>query len=203
MREVICADSLPWMSSHAGSGAVVTSLPDADECDMSFDAWLRWFDEALSLSMLTARDDCPAIFYQTDRKIDGRLVSKSQLCHDVAARHGYRCLWHKIVLRRGVGATDLFRPTYTHLIAFSRNGKPGRASPDVMECGRMVYPNAMGYIPARFAVEFCRSLDAPIIDPFCGHGTVLAMADRIGLSSVGLDILPEQCIHARRLTITE
>jgi hypothetical protein len=202
MRDVICADAVEWMAVNKNAGAVVTSLPDADECGWSIEFWRNWFIDAAALSMQVARDDCPAIFYQTDRKSNGAIISKAFLCHSAAERLGYRPLWHKIVLRREVGATDLFRPTYTHLMAFSKDCPPGKASPDVIQCGRMIYENAMGLNAAILAVTFAGKFSNTIIDPFCGRGTVLAIANAYGYKSIGVDILPEQCEKARTLKIT-
>jgi hypothetical protein len=190
------------MSSNKKRGAVVTSLPDADECGWSVETWRDWFVNAALLAMQTASDSAPAIFYQTDRKADGGLISKAYLCHAAAERGGFRCLWHKIVLRRDIGVVDLFRPTYTHLIAFSKNCHPGKATPDVIERGQMIYDNAMGMKAAIFSVTFSRKYSNLIIDPFCGRGTVLAVANAYGIDSIGVDILPEQCNKARSLKIT-
>ena len=40
-----------------------------------------------------------------------------------------------------------------------------------------------------------------IVDPFCGWGTVLAVANALGLDAVGVDLSARMCKRARRLTI--
>ena len=40
------ADSLEWLPAHPGVGSVVTSLPDAEEVDMSAEEWGPWFMRA-------------------------------------------------------------------------------------------------------------------------------------------------------------
>jgi hypothetical protein len=203
MREVICADSIDWMNQTEARGAVVTSLPDADECGFDLAYWKEWFVEAAKLSMGLALPNAPAIFYQTDRKSNGELISKSYLCHRAANELGYVCLWDKVVLRRDVGKVDLFRPTYTHLICFSKEGKPGVATPDVMPAGAMIYDNAMGMTAAVMAVKFAGQISPLIIDPFCGRGTIIAVANAYGYKSIGVDILEDQCVKARALQITK
>jgi hypothetical protein len=201
MTEWVCADALPWLAAHPRLGAIVTSLPDADELGAPLGEWARWFGQAVALCVAAALDAAPAIFYQTDRKADGQLYSKAALVLAGAAAAGARVLWHKIVLRRAPGAVDLHRPGYTHLIAVSRAGKPGAASPDVLARGRMLYPNAMGLAAAVFAVRFAGRAAPVVCDPFCGRGTVPAVAEALGLGAIGVDIDPTQLSAARRLRL--
>lgn len=203
-REVVCADALEWLPRHPGVGAVVTSLPDAHELGWPLDQWAPWFAAAARACLRAAAPGAGCVFYQTDRKAAGRLHSKAGVLLRVAAEEGAGLLWHKIVLRRGVGATDLHRPGYSHLLAFSRGGKPGPATPDVLESGRLVYPDAMGAAAALVAVRFALRAARTVCDPFCGWGTVLAAAESLGgdaVDAVGVDIDPAQCDRARRLTL--
>ena len=38
-----------------------------------------------------------------------------------------------------------------------------------------------------------------VFDPFCGHGTVLAVANEMGLDAVGVEISRKRCRAALRL----
>jgi tRNA G10 N-methylase Trm11 len=40
-----------------------------------------------------------------------------------------------------------------------------------------------------------------IVDPFCGWGTVLAVANTLGLDAVGVDLSARMCRRARVLAI--
>ena len=40
-----------------------------------------------------------------------------------------------------------------------------------------------------------------IVDPFCGWGTVLAVANSLGLDAIGVDLSARMCKRARRLTV--
>lgn len=199
MKTILCEDSLPWMAANPNYGGVVTSLPDAEETGMEIPAWQAWFTEAARLACLCAKPEAAAIFYQTDRKSNGETISKAELLFRAARFAGSKIMWHKIVLRRGVGKTDIHRPGFTHLICFSRKGKPGTATPDVIERGEMIYPNAMGINAARVAIGFCGHNSTIILDPFCGRGTVPAIAESMGLDSLGIDIDIRQCKAARLL----
>lgn len=202
MPEWVCADALPWLAAHPGVGAVVTSLPDADEVGLPLAAWSAWFERAATACVAATAPDAPAIFYQTDRKADGRTVSKAALVLRAAEGAGARLLWHKIVLRREPGAVDLHRPGFTHLLAVSRRGRPGAATPDVLARGRMLYPNAMGLAAAICAVQFAARSSRTVCDPFCGRGTVPAVAAALGLRAIGVDIDPAQIAAAQRLRLT-
>jgi len=40
-----------------------------------------------------------------------------------------------------------------------------------------------------------------VVDPFCGVGTVPALANAIGMSSIGVEISTKRCKQARRLCL--
>lgn len=151
--------------------------------------------------MLAARRDCAAVFYVTDRKADGGIYSKPAILFRAANEAGLRPLWHKIALRRGVGKVDLHRPTFSHMIAFSADGRGGSATPDVIDRGPMLYPNATGLSAASAAVKFAARPGVPLVDPFCGQGTIPAVADALGFDAIGVDIDPAQCEKARALKL--
>jgi len=190
--EFICRDALPWLSANRDVGTIVTSLPDSDEMGMALDEWTQWFVNAVTACMNSASDKSCSIFYQTDRKIDGRLVSKSHLCFKAAELAGVHCLWHKIALRQAVGSISLYRPSFTHMIAFSRMASSGTARHDVIEAGHFAYPNAAGHAAARFCVEFAALSSNRLVDPFCGRGTFVHAAAAAGMSALGIDIDPAQ-----------
>jgi tRNA G10 N-methylase Trm11 len=39
-----------------------------------------------------------------------------------------------------------------------------------------------------------------VVDPFCGHGTILAVANEHGLDAVGVELSAKRARKARRLT---
>jgi len=199
-KEIVCADALAWLSENA-PGAIVTSPPDAEEIGADLPDWQVWFAGALDACFAASRG--PVVFYVTDRKGGGRLRSKAALVHAAAGRAGVDPAWHKVALRRDVGATDLHRPTFTHLIAFGAS--PGVASPDVIRRGRVLYPNGTGLIAARVAVAWAgrAMVDGPLADPFCGRGTIPAVADAMGFDAVGVDLDPDQCRHAEALHLRQ
>jgi hypothetical protein len=205
VRDVVLGDAFEFCESHEGAGAVITSPPDAAEVDMAPEAWEPWFRRAIDCCLVLAGDH-PAVFYVTDRRHEGRLYSKGAMVIEESMKYasvGQRVLWHKIALRRQVGAIDIHRPTYSHLIAVGGPlCRPGSATPDVFERGRTLYPNGMGFHAAYRALQYLETQGhGTVYNPFCGMGTVLALADVMGMDSVGIDNDPLMVGASRLSTV--
>lgn len=200
MTQFICRDSLPWLASNRDVGSIVTSLPDADEMQITVNEWVTWFLRACALCLEAATPTSVAIFYQTDRKFNGSLISTAELLFNAAQSVGARCLWHKIALRSAPGTVNLYRPGYTHMLCFSKQAKSGLATCDVFERGEMLHSNAMGFNAARVAVDFASQTSDELVDPFCGSGTVLSVAAENGRFKklTGIDIAASQIESAKR-----
>jgi hypothetical protein len=184
--------------SEWGSGAVITSPPDAYEIDMDVKPWRLWFHKAVARSIVLAGLQ-PAVFYVTDRKYNGELVSKAGIIISAATELDRQVMWHKSCLRTDVGRADLFRPTYSHMIAVGTRPwvTPGKATPDVIGRGPVLYANGMGVDAARRAVAYVAGQGArKVYNPFCGRGTVLAAAEEAGLDAVGIDNDEAQCKYS-------
>jgi hypothetical protein len=207
-REVYCADAIPWMKERGAiAGAcAVTSLPDVSEVNLSLDRWRVWFADAVSLVIASVPAESAALFFQSDIKHEGEWIDKGALVMRAAGEAGARVLFHKIVCRRPPGMLTLGRPGYTHLIAISRAMK----CPDVLpipdvitDAGRQPWVRAMGVRAAAHAVRFARDqVGAQIIfDPFCGVGTVLAVANTMGLGAIGVEKARKRAEQSRELMV--
>lgn len=199
--EIVCADALEWLRGNRGRGAIVTSPPDAEEIGADVEHWSTWFGKALR-GCFDAADGAPVVLYVTDRLAYGMRASKAQIALEAAHEAGEPLVWHKIALRRGVGKIDLRRPSFTHMLAFG-HVTAGQATPDVIERGDMLYPNATGLVAARLMVEFAMRHSRCIVDPFCGQGTIPAVAAALGADAIGVDIDPDQCEKARALRLRD
>ena len=202
-RKVRCCDGLEFLQTAGEVKALITSLPDAGEMGYALNDYQTWFSHATALLMSAVASDGVIVFYQTDRRHKGTLLSKAALLCNTASSQGLRLLWHKIVLQSNVGTISLFRPSYTHMMAFSKLLRSGKPTPDVIEAGKKIYKNGMGINAASVAVRFARhsAKTRTIYDPFCGQGTVLAVANALGCDSIGCDIDPSQCNQARKLRL--
>jgi len=189
-KEIICADAIDWMQQNT-CGAIVTSPPDAEEIGLPLADWREWFINAARLCFKASGG--PVVFYVTDRKHGGETWSKPKAIFEASG--GASLAWHKIALRRDVGAVDIHRPGFSHLLAF--NGKPGTATPDTIRRGNVLYPNGTGILAARVAVEWAMKASDEIVDPFCGQGTIPAVAEALGAKAIGVDIDEAQCEKAR------
>jgi hypothetical protein len=207
-RQVHCSDAIDWMRKQGRieGACAVTSLPDVSEVNLSLSAWRTWFLASVALVVDAVPDTQAALFFQSDIKRDGVWVDKGAMVIRAAEDAGAHILFHKIVCRRPAGVLTFGRPGYTHLIAVSRAMK----CPDVLplpdiitDAGRLPWVRAMGVRAAAHAVRFARDQAGAqtIFDPFCGVGTVLAVANELGLDSVGVELSRKRCEQARLLTV--
>ena len=207
-RTVVHAEAVAWLESQESfrGCAFVTSLPDVSETTLSLSDWKEWFGAAAALLMKRCPEDSVAIFFQTDVKKAGAWVDKGFLCQRAAEAAGMRQLFHKVVCRRPPGTVTFGRPAYSHLLGFSRalEVDMARSSADVLaDGGALAWTRGMGLEACRLACRFvleqtrCRT----IVDPFCGKGTVLAVANELGLDAVGVELCRKRARQAQSLSV--
>lgn len=208
-RTVHCADALEWLA-RAGvleGCSVVTSLPDVSEVGLSLEQWRPWFVEAATRVLRAVPEDGVAIFFQSDLKKGGVWIDKGYLVSRAAETVGAELLWHKIVCRREPGSITWGRPAYSHMLCFSRGVREdlARASADVLpDAGEMTWVRAMGLEACTTAIRWIleHTSTRTVVDPFCGVGTSLAVANRLGLSAVGVELNRKRAKLARELEVT-
>jgi hypothetical protein len=207
-RTVHEGDGIRWLrTARLGpEHAIVTSVPDLSEMQpLSLQGWRERAIEITAMACSKVAPESVVVMYQTDIKIEGRTISKCALAHRGAEDAGAHCLWHKIVCRTQPGNITFGRPSYGHWLAFSTGLQlPDEAStPDVLpDLGVMTWARAM---PMTAAIATCRFLKqhtncSVVVDPFCGHGTILAVANEHGLDAVGVELSAKRARKARRLT---
>lgn len=195
--KLICQDALLWLEDQDKLPNIVTGICDLAETQMTHDQYLVFFKKIAKLIFDKLDDDCYAVFIQTNRKHNRRLMDKSYMLSSIADSCGLRMAWHKIVLNRDVDKVDLFRPTYSHMVCYTRNGTSGKATPDVIPISKRGYRNATPILAARRALEFIKtySKTKAIVDPFVGQGTIPLMAMHLGMTDwqiTCIDICPDQ-----------
>ncbi len=208
-RRVVCADAFEWMRTHRAEPftSVVTSLPDASELPkLSFDEWKSWFVDAARTVIRWTPEDGVAIFFQSDVRRQGIWVDKGYLVMRAAEQESGFVLWHKIVCRAPPGTVAPGRPSYSHMICISRAARafPHRPGPDVLpDAGATSWTRAMGVEACRVACSYLREETDTrvVVDPFCGRGTVLAVAEAMDLAAIGVDISARRCRAARAFRI--
>lgn len=208
-RVVHHGDGVEWLrNAKLGShDAIVTSLPDVSEIpELGFEGWRSWFVASAEEVCRAVADDAMAIFYQTDIKLDGRWIDKSLLVSEGAARAHSHLLWRKVVCRVPPNTISFGRPAYAHLLCFSRSARllPGQSTPDVLpQTGEMSWSRAMGADACKAVIDFLARYTecTRVIDPFCGHGSILAAANAQGFDAVGVEKSRRRAEKARRLAI--
>jgi hypothetical protein len=208
-RDVHHAEALGWLRARGrlDGCSVVTSLPDVAELGgMSLASWMSWFVEAARAVLDAVPDAGVAIFFQSDVKRGSLWIDKGALVQRAADGSGAQLLFHKIVCRKPAGTVTFGRASYSHLVAYSRGARPRpeRATADVLpDGGFQASPKSMGVAACLDACRFVarETTTSTIVDPFCGYGTVLAVANAIGLDAVGVDLSTRMVRRARSLTI--
>lgn len=175
---------------------------------MDLAKWRAWFLGAVELVVNAVPDESTALFFQSDIKRDGTWIDKGAMVIRAAEDAGARVLFHKIVARRPPGMLTYGRPGYTHLIAVSRAMK----CPDVLplpdiitDAGELKWIRAMGVRAAGHAVRFAKEQAGAkvIFDPFCGVGTVPAVANALGLDAIGVELSRKRCEQSRALVVNQ
>jgi len=208
-RRVEQADALAWMDANPAEDgmSVVTSLPDVSELGhLDLDAWRAWFVTAIRRVVRWIPADGVAIFYQSDVRRGGAWIDKGYLVMRGAEDERASTVWHKIVCRKPPGTIALGRPSYSHMICVAREPRaaPRKPGPDVLpDAGFMPWSRAFGVAACRVACAFLRdeTTTRVVVDPFCGRGTVLAVANEMGFDSLGIDIGAKRCRRARTLVV--
>jgi hypothetical protein len=207
---VHCEDAVTWLQGRGvlAGCSVITSLPDVSEfSSLPLAQWKEWFTRTAALVLEKVPEDGVAIFYQTDVKKAGAWVDKGYLVSRAAEATRCETLWHKVVCRRPPGTVTFGRPAYSHLLCFSRGVRVelGRATADVLpEAGEVTWTRGMGVqaclVACRFILE--HTATRTVVDPFCGHGTALAVANALGLDAVGVELSRKRAKKARALKVS-
>lgn len=208
-RSVHESEALAWLERNPAEPgtSVVTSLPDVSELQgRHFARWRSWFLDAAERVIRWVPADGVAIFFQSDILERGVWVDKSYLVQRAAEAAEAALVWHKIVCRVPPGSVSRGRAGYSHLVCLAGAARPAPRvpAPDVLpELGAMPSQKAMGVAACELA---CRYLldETPtrvVVDPFCGQGTLLAVANALGLAAVGIDRNGRACRAARKLTV--
>lgn len=211
-RTVYCEDAIAWLtqSEQIENCSCVASLPDISEFSgSSLEQWKKWFIETAKLIMSKSSDEGVSIFYQSDIKLDGTWVDKGYLCQKAAEELGHSLIWHKIVCRIAPGKISFGRPAYSHILCFSKNfrqRKLDKSGPDVIPViGAKTWERGMGLeaclLIAQFLKEETNTLT--LLQPFCGQGSMLAVAEAYGLSSIGIERSHKRAELARKLLLNQ
>lgn len=211
-RLVHCDDAIVWLekSPVLEGCSLVASMPDISEfTGLSLSAWKDWFTNTATLVMSKTPEMGVSIFYQSDIKMDGTWVDKGYLCQKAAESLGHSLLWHKIVCRVQPGKSTFGRPAYTHILCFSKGlrlNDLSKSTPDVIpDIGDKTWERGMGLEACLMIGKFIaeQTPTKTLVHPFCGQGSMLAMANSFGLDAIGIERSPKRAEMARSLSVEE
>ena len=212
-RTVHCAEALAWLEEQESLPNVLTSLPDITEIAgpplnvRDAQTYREFLVTTTALITRKLRPGCVALFCQTNSLFAGTLIDKAHCLTAGALSVGAPQLWHKILLRSDVGTIKPGKlPGWSSLLAYAspldagdtQLHARGPAFPDVFHRGDTAWSRAIGVDAALAACKFIKGRGGDeVLDMFCGTGTVLAAANHIGLSAVGVDLSPKRVRHAK------
>ena len=208
-RTVHCTDALEWLGSQPvlDGCSLLASMPDISEFPgYTLSQWKEWFTSTAELILSKTDALGVTIFYQSDIKVDGHWVDKGYLCQKAAEKQGHELLWHKIICRYPAGTATFGRPSYSHMLCFSKNLKAdvAKSTADVIpDIGDKTWQRGMGLEACLIAAKFIanETQTKTLVNPFCGEGSMLAAANSIGLNAVGLERSPKRAEKARNLKL--
>ena len=88
------------------------------------------------------------------------------------------------------------------MLCYSKEGAIGIPVTDVIARGDVTYANGFGIDAVNLVIQFLKKHKIKsVTDPFVGSGTVVAIANAMGLKGIGVDIDKKQCAKAKVLTI--
>eukprot|EP00435_Cladocopium_sp_Y103_P075280 s7_g55.t2 len=118
---------------------------------------------------------------------------------------GVRLLWHRIIFSGQLtgGGRSGFSAGYTHYFCFSNDDcdeSLDRGFPDVIRKGVSTWTSGAGVNAVELACSYLKSCGCRIVvDPFCGEGAVLAVANALQLEALGVEQSQKRARQARTL----
>ena len=208
-RQVLCTDAVGWLQNYTDPGGVsfLGSLPDISEFPgLSLWQWKEWFQKTAELILERTSPEGVSIFFQSDIKHEGLWVDKAYLIQKSAEKMGHHLLWHKIFCRAPAGTVMFGRPSYSHMICFSKTVIPdiSKSTADVIpDLGDKTWIRGMGLEASLVAANFVmkHTTTRTLINPFCGEGSVLAAANFVGLDSIGIERSQKRASKAMELSV--
>ena len=209
-RVVHCEDALAWLREGGvlSGCALVTSLPDVSEFpSYTLGQWQEWFVDTAALVISRTPEDSVSIFYQSDIKSEGLWIDKGFLCQKAAEREGAHLLWHKVACRAAPGQATFGKTGYSHLLCFSKKlrAETHASFADVLpDLGEKTWERGMGLNACGLIGAFIREKTSShtVVNPFCGQGSMLAVANALGLSAVGIERSVKRAEMARSLQVS-
>jgi hypothetical protein len=179
----------------------------------------EWFTNIVKKIFMKLDTGAYAIFLQSDVRVFDNNFKGNKVIDWIDKSHlislamnevdDMKLMWHKIVTTsENTSRSSAGRPSYSHLVCYCKGLNTKYNSdkfycPDVFYRGDMLWAKGIGINTALLGCTFLKNIANTdcIIDPFCGVGTVLAMANCIGVNSIGIEISSRRCRKAKSLSL--
>jgi hypothetical protein len=209
-RQVFCEDALTWLNdfNEKSGHSFLGSLPDISEFPgFSLEEWKNWFQSTAELILEKTSPEGVTIFFQSDVKHESLWVDKAFIIQKAAEKLGQQLLFHKIFCRAKPGTIMFGRPSYSHMLCFSRTVVPdlSKSTADVVpDLGDKTWIRGMGLEASLMASQFIlkQTTTRTLVNPFCGEGSVVAAANFVGLNAIGIERSPKRAEKARVLQVS-
>ncbi len=210
-RQVFCDDAIQWLKNFNPSPgySFLGSLPDISEFSgSSLEEWSSWFQSTAELILDRTSPEGVTLFFQSDIKHEGTWVDKAYIIQKAAEKLGHKLLFHKIFCRASPGTIMFGRPSYSHMLCFSRTVIPdlAKSTADVVaDLGDKTWMRGMGLEASLIASTFIlkHTTTRTLVNPFCGEGSALAAANFLGLNAIGIERSPKRSEKARLLKVSQ
>jgi len=213
----VCDDCFPYLAQipDASVDLIFTSPADLSQVpsikDNNVENYrsfqLRFLREASRIVTPTGY----VIFSQTNRKLNGSVLSQSVYYTQKMMELGFELKTEKIIPRNEVGKFDMFHFTYQHFMAFSKEGKQPMIGADQTDLSifrrDIIVDQQRDVVKGQktWSLSFCRGIikafgqtinkdltKLTLIDPFAAAGPTLYVANELGMKWWGAEIEPHK-----------
>ena len=191
-----CFDVLPKIENKSAQ-LVFTGIPDSNDLGMDLlpEEYENFIDDCLNHFTRITKDNGFIALCQTDRKKDGRVLSKHSVIISKMEKLGWILKDYKIVLKRKMpnAYKDQFVFPYFQLCIFTIKGRIKRTGEWLRQVldYEMKKQGSFYVFPEEFVrlmIDFLTIEDDLVIDPFAGSGIIPFISYSMKRDFIGIEI---------------
>jgi len=203
MNEYIFGDAMQAMGEIPDNVAdlVFTSMPDLsqtpnDKSENGIKEYRKFQSSAIDEMARIVKPDGFVVICQTDRKVNGRVLSNHMWYSRCLEDNGLHLKDYKIVIRNEIGKKDLYHFTFQHMICYTAQGKFKRKGDFIRDI--IIDKQKMIGNQSVWSQDFCELVIENltdtgdlVVDPFAGVAPVLYAAKNLDRNYWGAEIAEE------------
>ena len=175
-----------------------TGIPDFEELgDKNIAKYETFIFATLQHVDRIVKRDGFVVFCQTDRKMDGGIYAKHVEIIRIMKENHFNLKDYKILVKDRTDKVNLYRLNYSHILVFTKEGKiplSKKKGDYLKDLWVYTMPENKNFWPEEFCDLVVSTFTLPtdlVVDPFCGRGTVLKSAKKLGRYYFGAEIKEE------------